>query len=129
MGREPLATLPHIFPVDLAEAFIQPLDRKTKTKGKMFAMVRDIHKLTLRIGTWVNTEKFLFATSAPRIFHKAFPGDRLVTFDAHIPLPFALQTFVGGLFFLVHSGARLRRLHRGDVILIDAMSLTESSDK
>ena len=51
-GRQPLAMLPQIFPVGLAEAFIQPLDKKAKTKGKMSAMVRDISKPTLLIGTW-----------------------------------------------------------------------------
>ena len=50
-GREPMAMLPQIFPVGLAEAFIQPLDRKTKMKGKLSATIRDICKLTL----WINT--------------------------------------------------------------------------
>ena len=47
-GKEPLITLPQIFPVGLAEAFIQPLDRKVKMKGKKPIIVRDIHKSTLR---------------------------------------------------------------------------------
>ena len=87
---KPLATLPQIFLVGLAKAFIQPLDRKTKMKGKLSTTVRDICQPTLRIGTWVNTEKFLFATSTPSICHKALPEDRLVTLDPHSPLPFTL---------------------------------------
>ena len=66
-GKEPLAMLPQIFPISLAEAFVQPLDRKMKTNGKMSTMVRDICKPTLRIDTWVNTEKFLFMTNASHL--------------------------------------------------------------
>ena len=93
-GRKPLATLPQIFPLSLIVAFIQPLDKKTKMKEKMSTTVYDIRKLTLRICTQVNTKKFLFATSALRICHKALPGDRQVSFDTHSPLPFALRTLV-----------------------------------
>ena len=124
-----MAMLPQIFPIGLTEAFIQPLDRKVKTKGKMSAMVCDIRKPTLHIGTQVNIEKFFSVTSAPRIFHKALPRDRLVTFEAHSPLLFALRTLVGGLFSSVHLGSKLRRLHRGDENLIGAMTLIESRDK
>ena len=49
-GRKPLTTLPQIFPVGLTEAFIQPLDRKAKTKGKMPATVCSIRKPNLLIG-------------------------------------------------------------------------------
>ena len=87
-GWEPLTMLPQIFLVSLVEAFIQPMDRKAKMKRKMSTTVRDIRKSTLRIVTQFNIEKFLFVTSTPRICHKALPGDRLVTLDAHNPLFF-----------------------------------------
>ena len=92
-------------------------------------MVRDIHKSTLRIGTRVNTEKLLFATSAPHICHKALLDDRLDTFDTHKLLPFVLWTLFDGLFSFVHPGGRLRRLHRGDGILIGTIALIESRNK
>ena len=88
--RQPLAMLPQIFPVGLVEVFIQPLDRKTKTNGKLSAMVYNIRKPTLRIDTQVNTEEFLFATNTPCICHKALPRVRLIAFDAHSSFPFAL---------------------------------------
>ena len=128
-GREPLATQPQIFPVGLAKAFIQPLDRKMKKKGNVSATVRDICKPTLCIGTRVNTKKFLFAISTPRICHKALPEDRLVTFDVHSLFLFSLRTLISRLFSVVHPGDRLRRLHRGDGSLIDAMALAESREK
>ena len=43
-GSEPLTMLPQIFPIGLAETFVQLLDRKTKTKGKLSAMIRNICK-------------------------------------------------------------------------------------
>ena len=73
----------------------------------MSATVHNIHKPTLQIDTQVNIE----------------------VVNAHRPLPFVLGTLVNGLFSLVCLGGRLRRLHRGDGILIGAMPLTESRDK
>ena len=73
-GREPMAMLPQIFLVCLAEAFIQPSNRKTKVKGKMSATVHDIRKPTFRIGTQVNIKKFLFGTNAPCICHRPSLG-------------------------------------------------------
>ena len=63
-GKEPLTTLSHIFPIGLAEAFIQPLDRKAKMKENMSATVHNIRKPTLRIGTRVHTKQLLFVTSS-----------------------------------------------------------------
>ena len=56
-GREPLTKLPQFLPIGLTEAFIQPLDRKTKIKGKLSAMIHDIYKLTRWINTWINPKK------------------------------------------------------------------------
>ena len=89
-GRETLTMLPQIIPISLAEAFIQPLDKKVKTKRKMRTMVFDIHKPTIRMDNQVNTEKFPLMTSMPRICHKALHRDRLSILDAHNPLSFSL---------------------------------------
>ena len=80
-------------------------------KGKLSAMIRNICKSTSWISTQVNTEKVLFATSTPYICYKALPRDRLITLNAHNPLPFVLETLYHGLFSLVHPVDRLEKFH------------------
>ena len=110
-GREPLTLLPQFLPIGLTEALIQPLDKKTKKKGKLSAMIYDIYKPTHRISTWVNPKKLLSVTNAPCISHEALPRDRLVSLDAYSQLPFVLETLFCGLFSLAHLGGRLKRFH------------------
>ena len=86
------------------EAFIQPLDRKTKTKGKLSSMIRNIYKPTSRISTEVNPKQLIFATSALCIHHKALPGDRLVVLNAHDLFSFVLETLFMGYFPLSSRG-------------------------
>ena len=89
-GGKPLTALPQFLPIGFTETFVQPLDRKAKTKKnrELSTIVCDVRKLTRQISIKVNSEKVLLAVGSLRIRHKALLGNRLVSLNAHSPLPF-----------------------------------------